>query len=296
MYQIAILDVVNTKLPTIRDDSGVWISLRELCNGMGLDSRSQIVKLKTDSRYNLSEKVFETNGGKQKKICISINQLPAYLYSINPNKVKASSKQFVLEFQEHTFEVINSYWLRAKTTEPVHAIPQDPTNLLIDLVKATQQQNEMMLQAINNQTTMFKSLQKQMLEVTKAVHYNSDVMYATQEAINMSQKKPSNPTYPTRVPHIVHPDMKPAKLTYMQKKTLDAAKELMRKKQYYEIVDGDEYYRIKGVELTDKLKKHPQYITLTLNTLAQNGYLKKVKLNHVCSVYALPKDQTEGKK
>lgn len=272
------------------------VSVRKLCENIGLiDLNSQYKKIQSDESFQSEFKEIEINGIIQKVLCIPYNKVDGWLFSISVNRVKPAVKQKLIEYKNECFDVLYKHF-NSQPTEPAHAIPQDPTNLLIDLVKATQQQNEMMLQAINNQTTMFKSLQKQMLEVTKAVHYNSDVMYATQEAINMSQKKPSNPTYPTRVPHIVHPDMKPTKLTYMQKKTLDAAKELMRKKQYYEIVDGDEYYRIKGVELTDKLKKHPQYITLTLNTLAQNGYLKKVKLNHVCSVYALPKDQTEGKK
>jgi phage regulator Rha-like protein len=236
--------------------------------------------------FTIEEIVNSKNKVNSKKLYY-LNEQQSYLFM-----TFLKNTPIVVSFKEQLIKAF--FELRAQAIIPT--LQPDITSILVDLVKTSQQQNEMMLQAINNQTTMFKSLQKQMLEVTKAVHYNSDVMYATQEAINMSQKKPSNPTYPTRVPHIVHPDMKPAKLTYMQKKTLDAAKELMGKKRYYEIVDGDEYYRIKGVELTDKLKKHPQYITLTLNTLAQNGYLKKVKLNHVCSVYALPKDQTEGKK
>jgi len=236
--------------------------------------------------FTIEEIVNSKNKVNSKKLYY-LNEQQSYLFMTflkNTPIVVSFKEQLIKEFFE----------LRAQAIIPT---PQpDITTILVDLVKTSQQQNETMLQAINNQTTMFKALQKQIAELSRSVSYNSDVMYATQEAISMSQKKQSNPTYPTRVPHIVHPDMKPTKLTYMQKKTLDAAKELMRKKQYYEIVDGDEYYRIKGVELTDKLKKHPQYITLTLNTLAQNGYLKKVKLNHVCSVYALPKDQTEGKK
>jgi phage regulator Rha-like protein len=234
------------------------------------------------------EKIVNSKNKVNSKKLYYLNEQQSYLFMTflkNTPIVVSFKEQLIKEFFE----------LRAQAIIPT---PQpDITTILVDLVKTSQQQNETMLQAINNQTTMFKALQKQIAELSRSVSYNSDVMYATQEAINMSQKKQSNPTYPMRVPHIAHPDMPPFKLTYMQKKTLIAIEELIGQKQYYEIIDGEEYYRVKGVELTSRIKKNSVYITNTLNTLAQYGYIKKVKLNHVCSVYALvPKKPNQGKK
>lgn len=114
MYKIAVIEVVNTKLLTMRDDDGIWISIRELSDGMGLELSGQLVKLKQDSRFILKNKVYTTNGGKQEKVSISVNQLPAYLYSINPSKVSEKAKPLVLKFQAETFEAINNYWLNGE--------------------------------------------------------------------------------------------------------------------------------------------------------------------------------------
>lgn len=117
MYQIAVIEVVNTKLLTMRDDDGLWISIRELSDGMGLELSGQLVKLKQDSRFVLKNKVYTTNGGKHEKVSISVNQLPAYLYSINPSKVSEKAKPLVLKFQAETFEAINNYWLKGGAYE-----------------------------------------------------------------------------------------------------------------------------------------------------------------------------------
>ena len=114
MYQVAVIEVVSTELFTMRDDNGIYISLNELSNGMGLDYKTQIEKLKKDSRFKLENKVYETKGGKQTKVSLSVNQLPAYLYSINPNKVGEKAKPLILKFQEETFEAINNYWLNGE--------------------------------------------------------------------------------------------------------------------------------------------------------------------------------------
>ncbi len=53
---------------------------------------------------------FETQGGTQVMISLSLYTLPAYLYSINPNKVRKDLRDRIIAFQSETFKVINEYW------------------------------------------------------------------------------------------------------------------------------------------------------------------------------------------
>jgi hypothetical protein len=196
MYQIAILDVVNTQLPTIRDESGVWISLRELSKGMGLAENGQISRLKSDSHYTLSEKVFKTNGGEQKKICISMNQLPAYLYSINPNKVKASSKELVLKFQEVTFEVINSYWLGDLNTPQIKELQEVilKQNALVaattDTISQEQNRHKNLVKLYEktlNENETLKSKMKQQLSLI-VTNVSNEILTRFEESLDVTAR------------------------------------------------------------------------------------------------------------
>jgi len=88
----------------------IYIAMKPFVEAMGLSWKSQMVKIQNDIRYDLKEIPYFTNGGTQEMLSLTIDHLPAYLYSINPNKVKNEIKENIFAFQNETFKVINSYW------------------------------------------------------------------------------------------------------------------------------------------------------------------------------------------
>ncbi len=109
-----IIPFRNTELLTAKNEESkeIYVALKPIIEGIGLNWKDQIVKIKNDKRFKHMLIHFSTNRGSQEMICIPYSHLPAFLYSINPNKINNDSKEILLTFQEETFGVINDYWLK----------------------------------------------------------------------------------------------------------------------------------------------------------------------------------------
>jgi len=106
-----LVSVVGTELITAINEQGmVFIAMKPLIEAMGLNWKSQSVKLNKDSRYGVIAIPYETASGVQEMVSLNADHLPAFLYSINPNKVKKELRDKIIAFQNETFAVINSYW------------------------------------------------------------------------------------------------------------------------------------------------------------------------------------------
>jgi len=66
----------------------------------------------------------KTKGGTQEMIFIRVEDLPAFLYSINVSKVKPELKEKLLKFKRETVKVINDYWNKGVALNP-RANPED---------------------------------------------------------------------------------------------------------------------------------------------------------------------------
>jgi hypothetical protein len=107
-----IIQFQGSSFSTARDEiTGViYLAMKPFVEAIGLSWKAQRVKLNGDNRFSLKEIEYQTNGGIQKMLSLATDHLPAYLYSINPNKLKEELKSRIIAFQLETFEVINSYW------------------------------------------------------------------------------------------------------------------------------------------------------------------------------------------
>lgn len=107
-----IIQFQGSSFTTAKDEiTGIiYLAIKPFIEAMGLSWKAQKVKLNSDDRFQLKEIDYQTNGGIQKMLSLATDHLPAYLYSINPNKVKEELKSRIIAFQSETFEVINSYW------------------------------------------------------------------------------------------------------------------------------------------------------------------------------------------
>jgi len=122
-----LISVVGTDIITAMNEQGVvYIAMKPLIEGMGLDWGTQSRKLGKDSRYSHMTIPYQTQSGIQEMVSLDADHLPAFLYSINPNKVRKDLRDKIIAFQNETFAVINSYW-RGK---------QKPNSELEDIIMA----------------------------------------------------------------------------------------------------------------------------------------------------------------
>jgi len=151
--RMEFISVVGTELMTAMDDNSVvYVAMKPLINGMGLDLNSQFEKLKNDSRFNYGVIPMVGLDGKTREMgSLALDHLPAFLYSINPNKVRKDLRETIIAFQNETFAVINAYW-RGK---------QKPNSELEDIIMA--------------QNATIANQQRQLSQVPRIEHKNSCV-------------------------------------------------------------------------------------------------------------------------
>ena len=101
----------------------VWVALRPIINAMGLDLNSQLVKIKKDSRFNCRViPMVGTDGKNRDMMSLDAYQIPAFLYSINPNKVRKDLRERIITFQAETFKAINDYWNKGEAKRNHHVV------------------------------------------------------------------------------------------------------------------------------------------------------------------------------
>ncbi|CAD6036954.1 hypothetical protein EGD47_21020 [Salmonella enterica] len=106
-------------LTTIQDGGIEYVAMRPVVESIGLDWASQTVKLnKEREKYGCCDIATPSRGGIQNMLCIPLRKLNGWLFSINPNKVKATIRDKLISYQEECFAVLHDYWTKGIAVNP----------------------------------------------------------------------------------------------------------------------------------------------------------------------------------
>lgn len=107
-----IVNLLGIELLTAKDENSgiVYVAMKPIISGMGIDWTRQSAKIREDQRYGHMYIPYQTAGGTQEMLSLATDHLPAFLYSINPNKVRKDLRDNIIAFQNETFAAINAYW------------------------------------------------------------------------------------------------------------------------------------------------------------------------------------------
>ncbi|ECF9074626.1 TPA_asm: hypothetical protein G4P39_005191 [Salmonella enterica subsp. enterica serovar Muenchen] len=106
-------------LTTIQDGGIEYVAMRPVVKSIGLDWASQTVKLnKEREKYGCCDIATPSRGGIQNMLCIPLRKLNGWLFSINPNKVKATIRDKLISYQEECFAVLHDYWTKGIAVNP----------------------------------------------------------------------------------------------------------------------------------------------------------------------------------
>jgi hypothetical protein len=83
------------------DDGRAFFAVRPLCQGLGINSQTQLAMLQDDERYADALHTFRipTAGGMQDVVCLRRRETAWWIANVNPKKVKASVRDDLEEFQ-----------------------------------------------------------------------------------------------------------------------------------------------------------------------------------------------------
>jgi hypothetical protein len=114
-------------------DDECFVAMKPIVEGMGLNWRSQQAKLRASQRYGVIAIPLETKGGIQEMLCIPLEKLNGWLFSINPEKVRPDIKPKVELYQEECFVVLYNYWQHGEAINPRFHREDSTFPLAVDL-------------------------------------------------------------------------------------------------------------------------------------------------------------------
>lgn len=147
MTSIAILEAVNTsyvpfngqEIIAVMAAGATYVAMRKIVENIGIDWTGQSVKLrKQKEKFGCRDISIPSKGGIQKMLCIPLKKLNGWLFSINPEKVRADIRDKLIQYQEECFTVLHDYWTkgnaenpRKKTTVDERTPLRDAVNMLV---------------------------------------------------------------------------------------------------------------------------------------------------------------------
>lgn len=97
-----------TMIGVQRQDGKVFVSVKKICDDLGINSSSQLTKIRSHSL--LSKRVCDialpSKGGIQQSICIEHKYLTSWLMTISPSKCKPDVQLLLEELQEKAADVL----------------------------------------------------------------------------------------------------------------------------------------------------------------------------------------------
>ncbi|HGA5250658.1 TPA: phage antirepressor N-terminal domain-containing protein, partial [Salmonella enterica subsp. diarizonae serovar 61:l,v:z35] len=144
MTSIAILEAVNTsyvpfngqQIITAMAAGVAYVAMKPIVENLGLDWPSQHRKLMSSKgKFNHCHMTMVALDKKLRDVlCIPLKKLNGWLFSINPEKVRADIRDKLIQYQEECFTVLYDYWTKGKAENPRKKTSVDERTPLRDAV------------------------------------------------------------------------------------------------------------------------------------------------------------------
>lgn len=101
-------------------DGEPMVPMRPIVEGMGLSWPAQNRKLHDRFESCVAHMATQLPGDAQARetLCLPLRKLPAWMYSVNPNKVDASVKDRIIAYQNECDDALWQYWNQGHAVNP----------------------------------------------------------------------------------------------------------------------------------------------------------------------------------
>lgn len=113
----------NTLRVAVLPDGSKWVSVTDACHIIGVDLKSQHVKLMKDERFNPGGiTMVAADGRARQMLCLNLRQFGTWLLGIQPTKIvlkdneeeQARRRAFLIQLQEEGMEVLYKHFFDKK--------------------------------------------------------------------------------------------------------------------------------------------------------------------------------------
>ncbi|ECB7314846.1 phage antirepressor protein [Salmonella enterica] len=143
MTSIAILEAVNTsyvpfngqQIITAMAAGVAYVAMKPIVENLGMSWGTQQQKLARHiGKFGCIHMNIPSAGGLQKMLVLPLKKLNGWLFSINPEKVRADIRDKLIQYQEECFTVLHDYWTKGKAENPRKKTTVDERTPLRDAV------------------------------------------------------------------------------------------------------------------------------------------------------------------
>ncbi len=134
-YIPQVVSFHGTELFIVEHEGQPFTPMKPIVEAMGLDWKSQFVKLKDRFSATMVEITTVANDGKSRLMtCLPVRKLAAWLYSIHANKVKPELRATVKMYQNECDDVLWEYWTKGQAINKRLTITPEQQNALHAIV------------------------------------------------------------------------------------------------------------------------------------------------------------------
>lgn len=149
MNSIAILEAVNTsyvpfngqQILTAMAAGVAYVAMKPIVENLGMSWGTQQQKLmKQLDKFNcIHMNMVAADGKLRKLLCLPLKKLNGWLFSINPEKVRADIRDKLIQYQEECFSVLHDYWTKGHVVNPRKAKKALPGKITTEQQEAIKQ-------------------------------------------------------------------------------------------------------------------------------------------------------------
>ncbi|WP_042291547.1 phage antirepressor N-terminal domain-containing protein [Citrobacter sedlakii] len=138
MTSIAILEAVNTSYVPFNGQQVItamaagiaYVAMKPIVENLGMSWGTQQQKLARHiGKFGCIHMNIPSAGGIQKMLVLPLKKLNGWLFSINPEKVRADIRDKLIQYQEECFTILHDYWTKGQAVNPRKTSTDDRTPL-----------------------------------------------------------------------------------------------------------------------------------------------------------------------
>lgn len=133
--ELVPINFYGDTMEACQQDGKVWVSLRRLCENMGVSFSTQLKKVKAAEWACVAEMTtHDVTGRQQVASMIDLDTLPGWLFSVNAGKVREEVRAKLVRYQREAARVLADHFFKRAELAPA---PADPILAMIETARTT---------------------------------------------------------------------------------------------------------------------------------------------------------------
>ena len=189
---ISVIPFYDDSLQAIHQDGQVWVSVKRICEVLGIADQAQAAKLKTKEWATTTMIVAVAEDGRNRGLfCLDLDSLPMWLATIEASRVKPETVPKLVRYQKECWTVLRNHFYGAP--EPRNALQMLPAHDLTPVVEQLVSTTTQLVTMVGSLMARMDVLVRQNTHITPAEH-----RYLAAEVQNISRLEVAGGKWPAR--------------------------------------------------------------------------------------------------